>query len=179
MGKLEKSLCYLSGPMDFAKDHGIGWRQQFIKLVAPLGINCLDPTNKPVKIAGEVGEEKNHFHHLKEMAQWSELRKFAKEIRRYDLRFVDLSDFCVAYVDTSVYSFGTIDEIITCERQKKPVIGIFPQGLKKAPLWAFAIFRPEEMFEGIADAVDYLKKVSNNEIVADSRWVLIRQYMKG
>ena len=49
MGKLDGACGYLSGSMEYAKDHGVEWRRKFVSLVAEakLKIDLIDPTNKP------------------------------------------------------------------------------------------------------------------------------------
>ncbi len=174
MNQLQSALCYLSGPIDFAADDGRSWRKELKERISYLGIKCLDPTNKPHPMDSEVGWEKDKCKKLKAERQFDELRVFAKKIRRQDLRMIDYCDFVIAYIDTDIFMFGTVDEIITAERQKKPVLGIFPRGLTKAPLWAFAIFKQEEMFESLQECVTYLNQLDSSSGL-DPRWLIIRQ----
>ena len=44
MGKLKGSLAYLCGPIDYAADLGIGWRQLIKPKLRELGMYILDPT---------------------------------------------------------------------------------------------------------------------------------------
>jgi hypothetical protein len=48
-GKLDGLWCYLSGPMEFAADDGVGWRRKFVDLCKKekLNLNFIDPTQKP------------------------------------------------------------------------------------------------------------------------------------
>jgi len=168
--KLEHATCYLSGPIDYAKDDGIGWRSDFIKKSKHLNLTVLDPTNKPTSQKSEVGVEKDYHKNLRLKQDIVGLRDFAKKIRRVDLRFCDLCDFLIAYIDTDIYACGTWDEIIVCERQKKPIFGIFPKGIFNAPLWCYAMFRPNEMFSSVDELIQHLDGLSHSEL--DDRWVL-------
>lgn len=172
---LAGATCYLSGPIDFAADDGRSWRQEFINQSKHLNISIIDPTNKPIAGAGEVGTEKAYQKELRADHNLSGLRDFAKKIRRIDLRFCDLCDFLIAYIDTDIYSCGTWDEIIVCERQKKPIFGVFPKGVFNAPLWCFAMFRPGEMFESIEELIGHLEWLNKGQGPLDDRWVLFER----
>ena len=46
-GKLTNHRAYLAGPIDNAKDDGVGWRQLATPYLQERGIQILDPTDKP------------------------------------------------------------------------------------------------------------------------------------
>lgn len=164
---------YLSGPIEYANDHGIGWRTKFANLASNMELNILDPTNKPKHLFSETAKEKYNTKQLKQNNDLAGLRQFAKNIRRVDLRLVDLSSILVAYIDPKVHMFGTIDEVITAERQQKPLLAIVNGEKTDMSLWAYAIFRENEIFTSVEECVDYLQKINNGTIPIDNRWVLI------
>jgi nucleoside 2-deoxyribosyltransferase len=172
MNKLKNACVYLSGPIDFVDDDGVGWRRELISKTKHLNLKYLDPTNKPIGLGTEIAEEKALFKKLREEGNWLELRKYAKQIRRVDLRFCDLADFGIVYIDTSVHMCGSYNELHTMENQQKPVFGILKNGRKKAPLWLFAALRPQEMFGSIDDCVNHLSELNSGAVEMDQRWVL-------
>lgn len=173
MNKLKNSVCYLSGPMDFAPDDGILWRQSIRLNTQNIGIEWLDPTNKPNGMIREIKDNKQHIKTLKEQGKFNEVVTLAKQIRRCDLRMVDTCDFVILYVDTSVHMCGSYDEAITAERQKKPVLAIIKNGKKTAPLWLFGMVKLEEMFDTVIECSDYLQDLDAGRIDMDDRWVLV------
>lgn len=177
MDILDECVCYLIGGIEFMSDDGIGWRQKLIDMSWDNGVRVkfIDPCNKPVKIAGEIGPEKKKLQRLKEEGQWAEVKKIIHKIRRYDLRFVDYSDFLIVYIDPSVPTCGTWDEVFSAEDQKKPILVICKGGAVKAPVWLLDVVRTEEIFENLEDLVNHLVGINNGTIAMDDRWVLIRK----
>jgi hypothetical protein len=179
MGLLKSSRAYLSGAMDYAPDHGIGWRRKFIELTKHLEIGIIDPTNKPIPCTSELGPERQTMEILRSQGRWDELRSFVKRFRREDLRFCDIADFLVVGIDPTIHTVGTYDEVFTAERQKKPLLCIIEGGKKRLPYWDFAVFRTNEIFESVEECVGYLDGIDNGTIPLDDRWVLIGQYLQG
>jgi hypothetical protein len=158
---LRGAVGYLAGPIDFCPDLGTGtWREEIKKETAYLGINYIDPTSEILGCKRDVNTEQDLIKRYKSSGDYESLRIMMQDIRRKDLRSVDLSDFLVCYIDTNIFMFGSVDELITAERQCKPIFGIFPRGIQKAPSWAFAVFKPENMFTSIDGLVDELHRIS-------------------
>jgi hypothetical protein len=180
MGKLNEAICYLSGPIDKAKDLGRGWRKEFIAKTSNLGMQIIDPCNKPASFVHEVKGDVRTVTKMREEKQWVELQKFVKKFRREDLRFTDVSDFLVVYIDPDVPSYGTLDELFTAEDQKKPCFCICKGGIECLPTWLFGVFRLEEVFGSIDECVAHLMKIDNGEIniEEDRRWVLFRKELR-
>lgn len=175
---LKDARLYLSGPMDKANDHGISWRRDFIERSKFLNMAIMDPTNKPMPLASEVGEEKQAIVGYRERGEWDKLCKFVKQFRRSDLRMTDLADILVVYIDPDIPSWGTPDEVFTAERQKKPLLCIVKGGKKALPTWCFAVFEMNEVFETVDECIEYLTRIDCGEIAIDDRWVLIGKYLK-
>jgi len=180
MGKLDEATAYLSGPMEFVADHGVAWRRKFIKLsnAAGLNIHYIDPTNKPGGLEMQIGEDKETQVRLQNEGRFEKLRSYVGDYRRYDLRFVDLSDFLVAVVDPSVPQWGTANEVYVAEMQHKPRFCIIEGGMHKLPRWLFDVFSDEEIFESVEDVISHLVKLDSGEIDLDKRWVLVRKYIR-
>jgi hypothetical protein len=187
-GKLNSACCYLSGPMEFANDHGIGWRRKFIELAwnRGLDIDFIDPTNKPGGEELKVGEEKGYQAELQEAGKFLELRDYVARYRRYDLRFVDLSDFLIAVIDPTVHMCGTYNEIFIAEQQHKPCFFICEGGLKKLPRWLFDVVDLEDpnkgtrcnVFETLEQVIEELVAIDKGEISLSNKWVLIRKHIE-
>lgn len=135
---LEKTRCYLSGPMDFVGSRVIekylGWRAILTPILKAFAIRVLDPWNKPI-IRGHVNYGQEGVQPNKEAYEadfWTNAQTRVRFERDFwetvhiDLRMTDLSDFVVAFVPTNVYSVGTVHEIIVARLQFKPVLLISP-----------------------------------------------------
>jgi len=187
-GKLDESLCYLSGPMEYAKDNGVIWRRKFIKLCQQKGlqIKFIDPTNKPGKEDSLIEEDKKTQIELQETGQFLKLKQYVSAYRRADLRFVDISDFLVALVDPNVHMCGTYNEIFTAEQQHKPIFFVCEGGLKKLPRWLFGVIDLDDVsknkrcnvFENFEQVIEELEKINNGTLEMSHEWVLIRKYLE-
>lgn len=177
-GKLKDAVAYLSGPIDQATDLGIGWRQKFIEQAKSLDLDIIDPCNKPSGCAPEVKDGHRLADVLRSEKDWTNLQIFAKKLRREDLRFTDICDFVVVYINKAIYTVGTWDEVFVAERQKKPIFAIVEGGLAGLPTWLFGVFELNEVFSSVEECVAHLQKLNNGEIELDDRWVLIRDYLE-
>jgi hypothetical protein len=180
MKKLNEAVVYLSGPIDRAKDLGRGWRQEFIGKSAHLNMQIIDPCNKPSSFVHEIHGDLRTTSVLRQERKWNELQNFVKKFRREDLRFTDISDFIIVYIDPEVPMFGTLDELYTAEDQKKPCLCIIKGGIECLPTWLFAVFKLEEIFADIDECINYLNKINDGSINIenDYRWVLCRKELR-
>jgi len=178
MGKLDEAIVYLSGAIDRAKDFGKGWRNEFINKASHLGMQIIDPCNKPASFVHEVRGDVRTVTAMRENKQWEELQQFVKQFRREDLRFTDVSDFLVVYIDPDIPSYGTLDELFTAEDQKKPCLCIVNGGIEKLPTWLFGVFRLEEVFSSVEECISHLNKIDSGEIEMDRRWVIFRKELR-
>jgi len=178
-GVLDKSLAYLIGPIDEAKDQGIGWRRELIKLSQDYGlkIKFLDPTNKLEGLQQEVGTEQDRIIRYRERGRWKDLSNFMKVIVRVDLRQVDFSDFVIAKVDKNIHMCGSYHEIFVADIEKKPILTIIEGGKKNAPAWLFGILDHNLMFDDEEECVKYLVKINDGDVGLDDRWVLLRKQL--
>jgi len=177
---LDKTLCYLVGPIDEDPDDGKVWRMKLKNKIIEkkIGIQFLDPTDKLGNLAGEIGDEKAYHKKLKREHRWEELSKFMHKVGRHDLRQVDISDFIIAKIDRNIHLCGTYDEVFTADRQHKPILMIIEGGKENAPSWLFAFYDYNLMFDSDDECIEYLIKINDGEINIDDRWVLIRKYLK-
>jgi len=174
MGKLDGAKGYLAGAITYVDDDGVCWRKELKKYADILipRLSFLDPTDKPMGLGSEIGFEKGQAKKWKQDGEYDKLTRHVKKYRRYDLRMTDEAQFLIWYIDLDIFTVGSIDETINCEKQKKPLFAIIKQGKKNAPDWLFAMMKHQEMFESIQECVDYLAKLDSGEIEMDERWVL-------
>lgn len=180
MGKLNNAVLYLSGSMEADPQLGVGWRREFINLLKEKNLNIItiDPTNKPKSINNvNAEEEATYVNKLRNEEKWEELTKYVKKFTRADLRFCDLSDALILYVDTSIFMCGSIHEAVLCQIQKKPRFAIVKGGLKAMPSWLFGIFDYRCVFDSVEKCVEHLAGINAGTIKMDDKWVLIREHL--
>lgn len=175
MGLLNNSLAYLCAPIDRAADNGVGWRKEITPKLQNLGVKVIDPTCKPdINLYSENKDWIQHKKELRQAGNYKELARLMKKVRNLDLRFIDLSSFCLVYLDMESHPVGTLEEVFTANRQKKPCLIIFKQGISSCPDWLFGVFEKnwkEFFFEDEAGLLKYLNRVNDGKKVSD-RWVL-------
>lgn len=177
MAVLNSTITYLAGPIDKAKDLGVGWRKEFRIKAEHFGIKILDPTHKPNDMLSETAAEQATIHSLRSRHDWEGMTRYIKKIRHLDLRFVDLCDFVIAYVDPTIHMCGTYHEIFLASQQEKPILLIVNGGLDAMPAWLFSVVNYKEVFASIDDCIAYLDLIDRGIVNIDDRWVLIRNYL--
>ena len=156
MNRLKKSRVYLAGAIDRVLDRGMGWRDSISPFLKNLEIHI----NDPLKKLGDLGIEDSITHlkkkALKETQDYENLSFLMKEIRRIDLRLVDISDFLIVNLDLDTHPCGTYEEIFWANRQKKPIIIHMEQGKRNAPDWLFGAIPHDMIFSNWEEIKEYL-----------------------
>lgn len=164
MGRLYGSRCYLAGPMDKAKDGGVGWRQDLTPFLQNLGIVVLDPSNKKIDIGGETSVDRERRKFLKDSKQYDQLSSEVRLLRIVDLRMVDVTDFVIVNYDTETPMCGTMEEIFWANRIKHPVLFVCPQGKQAIHDWMFGTFPHDLFFSTWDELKKYLEYVNTTRI---------------
>jgi hypothetical protein len=161
--------------MDRAPDAGIGWRQHIKQDLNDLEIVWLDPTQKPIDIGLEDQESRARRALAKATGDYDTITKEMKIIRHVDLRMTDVADFVILHLDTDIYSFGTIEELVTANRMKKPIVVHIEQGKHSAPDWLFAMVPHQMIFSTWHEVYDYLRHIARDEkIELLDRWLFFQ-----
>lgn len=172
--RLRGLRVYLAGPIDHAKDDGIGWRDSLKPYLRRRGMKPLDPCAKPISYAtyGEVGDEKEKMMELKKMGRYFELSEQMRAICHVDLRMTDVSDCVIVYINPKIPMCGTIHELVNSLQQRKPTLVVIEGGKKNAPNWLFGIMDFNFMFDSFDDLKDFLTLVDEASFNPDmTRWV--------
>jgi hypothetical protein len=161
INNLKNTRTYLVGAMDRVKDGGITWRSQITPKLKAMGIKVIDPCKKTHIISEE--DARHWIEHYKDLKQYDKIRNEFGFIRSADLRCVDVSDFIIAHIDLSVHACGTYEEIVTANRQKKPILVWCEQGKQNAPNWLFFMLPHEHIFSSMQDLLDYVNHINTIE----------------
>jgi nucleoside 2-deoxyribosyltransferase len=184
--RLDKSLVYLLGPMEFAEDNGVNWRVEASNFLKNLNIGILNPVDKPSTHGKEDEETRNYIRECKERASFhlknndrisadkyiQEVVKFAKDIVSIDLRLCDKADFGLMYVNTEIYSCGTWVEYAHLNIQRKPVVCFTNNKcITTMPLWMFGQTNYHLMHSNLHNALNYIKSIhEDDDIDRLNRW---------
>jgi|GEM_PF-1186613 len=172
MNRLYNTRAYLCGAMDRVSDGGEVWRFRIRERLPHLGINWLDPTNKPIDIGKEDKESREIRNQAKKDGDYDLVATEMKPIRCVDLRMVDVCDFVVVYIDISTHACGTYEEVFLANRQKKPVLCVIEQGKENTPNWMLAALPHEYFFSSWEELYCYLERVAYDKTYKDTkgRW---------
>ena len=172
---LNKTKVYLIGAMEY--ENGEGWRNKVKETLNPLGITTFDPYHKP--FVDFISEDEEARRMLKTWMVDSEFDKVAermKDVRRDDLRLVDLSDFFIVYINPKIPSWGSAEEIYWANRLKKPIFLFVEGGKTKTPLWIMGTIPHKYIYNSLEEILDTLKKIDGGEKAIDSdRWRLLKE----
>tara|TARA_B100000676_G_C17804967_1_gene694264 strand:+ start:222 stop:806 length:585 start_codon:yes stop_codon:yes gene_type:complete len=162
MNRLFGMRTYLVGAMDRVEDGGVEWREQLEPELNKLGVVVFNPCNKAIPIADESEDSRRRRQKYKNAGAYNSAVEEMKEIRNVDLRMVDISDFIIANIDLDVHACGTYEEIVTANRQKKPIIVRMKQGKSHAPDWLLGMLGSSHnmIFETWEQIIDYLNDVN-------------------
>ncbi len=117
---LERTKCYLCGPMQYK--NGEEWRKLVTKSLKSINVTVFDPYDKPfIKDIIEGDKIRQNLEILIKDGKFDDVEKMMREIRYYDLNLVDRSDFIIANIDPKIPTFGSIEELATAVRMKKPI----------------------------------------------------------
>lgn len=175
MNRLKNHRVYLAGPIDAAPDLGIQWRVKAAKeLKNRYGLKVFDPLTKPIQGHSEKEEYIRKRHIAKLSGDFDFVAQTMKKIRKEDLRATDRCDFGLFYMTRDIPHYGTMEEFVTMNRSKKPVLVVFEQGREQVYDWLFGMVPHEYFFDSFDDVYNYLDQVAFSESFTDefNRWVL-------
>lgn len=172
---LKDMRTYLIGAMDRVPDGGIQWRDKITPYLQYLGIHVLNPCKKKTISIKEDDETRHWINYYKETEQYEKIRTNYGHIRNADLRCVDISDFVIAHIDISVHACGSYEEIVTANRQKKPILIWCEQGKHNAPNWLFFMLPHEHIFSTMEEVLDYLTYIDQSKNIKNlNRWFFFK-----
>jgi hypothetical protein len=175
ISNLSGSRCYLAGAMDRVKDGGVGWRQYITPYLEKINISVIDPCTNPIHGVVENEETRWWIDYYKETKQFHKIKTNFEHIRKADLRCIDISDFIIAHIDIDIHACGTYEEIVTANRQKKPILIWCKQGKSKAPNWLFFMLPEYHIFSNFAELYTYINFINTEKNIKNlNRWFFFK-----
>lgn len=171
LNNLKGMRTYLVGAMDRVPDGGIKWREYITPMLREMNVNVINPCTKPVENVKEDISTRQMIDYYKETGQFDKIRQEYGHIRNADLRCVDISDFIIAHIDMDVHMCGSYEEIVTANRQKKPILVWCKQGKQQAPNWLFFMLPHQHIFSSSEDMILYLLEINRSKDTSNfKRW---------
>lgn len=172
---LYKTKTYLVGPMQY--QNGEDWREWAQNILQNRGIVVFNPYHKPfIKDVQEGDIVRASLSDLQKEEKYDQLADKVKEIRVYDLNLVDRSDFIIALLKPDVPTYGSVEELVTAVRMKKPTFIAVEGGKKKCPLWIFGMFPHKYIYDSLEELMDMVCKIDDGTQPIDSdRWRLLKK----
>lgn len=176
-GLLFKTRCYLVGAIEAELDYGIGWREEIKASLKDLGIIFFDPCSKPfIKSVSEVKGDQDELKNLRKNKSYKKLSKLMGEIRAYDLRCVDNSNFIIFKFNPKILTCGSFEEIFLANVQRKPVFILCEDGVDQIPLWLFGTFPSRYFFSKKEDLIAKLRDINQGNMGEDEhKWKIFKE----
>lgn len=178
MNILNKTKTYLCGPMQYAD--GREWREDMTKFLQTMGITVFDPYKKPFINAPEEDEGiHQRMNTLMENGEFDEVAEHFRTVRAFDLSMVDRSDFIICYINPSVPTIGTVEELVTSVRMKRPTFIIVEGGKSKTPLWIMGMIPHKYIYNSFQEVKNVLTNINSGVKSLDSnRWRLFKPELR-
>jgi len=176
---LRDTRCYLVGGMQYVRD-GRSWRDKVKAELSVCNITFFDPYHKPfIHDIPENESSRAEMLHWMDTEQYDLVQQRMWDVRGYDLRLCDISDFFIVHLNPMEPTIGTIEEIITAVREKKPVFLSIEGSKKKCPLWLMGVVPHKYIYDNIDDIISTIKAIDAGIIKMNSaRWKLLNEYLR-
>ena len=178
MNILNKTKTYLIGPMEYAD--GRGWREDMTAFLGDMSVTVFDPYKKPFTNAPEEDEETHaRMDILMENGEYDEVHDHFKQVRAFDLSMVDRSDFIVCYLNPKVPTYGTVEELATAIKMKRPTFVVVEGGKKNTPLWVMGMMPHKYIYNSFDEVKMMLMNINIGIKSIDSdRWRLFKPELR-
>lgn len=174
MNVLKKTRTYLIGPMEYAD--GRQWREDMAAFLDEMNVTVFDPYKKPFYNAPrEDDNARQEISSWMEEGNYDKVAEYFSEVRAFDLSMVDRSDFIICYLNPSVPTFGTMEELVTAIRMKRPTFIVVEGGKQHTPLWVMGMLPHRYIHNNFDELKEVLRNIDSGKKNIDSeRWRLFK-----
>jgi nucleoside 2-deoxyribosyltransferase len=178
MSVLKKTRTYLIGPMEYAD--GRGWREDMTEFLNEMNVTVFDPYKKPFYNAPKEDNDTRDII-LQKMndGNYDDVAEHFKQVRAFDLSMVDRSDFIICYLNPAVPTFGTMEELVTAVKMKRPTFIVVEGGKKYTPLWVMGMLPHKYIYNNFTEIKEVLENInSGKKIIDNERWRLFKPELR-
>lgn len=182
-------LCYLAGAIDFDRDGGRSWREEWTRRLIEIGFKphqILNPCRKPLKNTSfNLDNEAEIMNLHRSDKDWDKLTEAMSQIVHIDLRLVDKSDIIfvnfpkVAGSHMQVPTYGTIHEMVVARQQRKPVYMVWEGGKETCSAWLMWLVGHQNVFSSLDELLLRLKDISSGNVAYNAKDWLLLDFNKG
>ena len=178
MNILKKTKTYLIGAMEYAD--GTKWREDMTVFLHDINVTVFDPYKKPfINAPKEDSETHRKLYALMQAEEYDEVAAHFKQVRAFDLSMVDRSDFIICYINPKVPTFGTVEELATAVRMRRPTFIIVEGGKKNTPLWIMGMIPHKFIYNNFDEVKNMLTNINTGVKSIDSdRWRLFKEELR-
>lgn len=140
---------YLSGPIEYSKDHGVSWRIKATKIAESLG-NGIEVLN-PIEFNRVLDEENKS---VREKKDWHDpaFRRYMSKIINRDMSSAQACDVTLVKWESGPVSAGTVSEMTGAFRAGKPVLLVKSNKVKISDIPGWALGTITEFHETLEEA---------------------------
>jgi nucleoside 2-deoxyribosyltransferase len=179
MNILKKTKTYLAGAMQYETD-GRSWRDDMTEFLQEINVTVFNPYEKPF-INAPKEDENTHARMAALMAngEFDEVHDHFKQVRAFDLSMVDRADFIICYINPSVPTFGTIEELSTAIKIKRATFVVVEGGKQNTPLWIMGMLPHKYIYNSFKEVKNMLSDIDKGIKNIDSdRWRLFKEKLR-
>ena len=159
--------------MQYADGRGI--REKLKDEFRKYGIVMYDHYNKPFVEA--VREDEIYRSNFKKWIDEENYDRITmeKNIRTFDLKLIDISDFIVFVFDPTIMTCGSWEEFFWANRMKKPIFFVNTAGKKKTPTWVFWTIPHKYIYSSVEEMLQRIADINSGKHPIDNdRWKLLK-----
>jgi nucleoside 2-deoxyribosyltransferase len=156
---------YLSGPIEYAEDHGVGWRDQVKKAFANSSVQVIDPCDSSLELLAIHGiESVDAYHALKYGSPEDQelFRTATQSLISHDLEEVRKADLLLTKV-SHVASGGTSGEITLARFLGVSVLAFCTDNIQEVSGWVQSI--PDLLIIGPNSLQEAMEHMSSPEFI--------------
>lgn len=172
---LDKTTCTVIGAMQYSVN-GRDVRAFLTEELRKHGITVYDHYRKP--FVDSVDEDESVHAQLREWLKEEKYDEIAskRNIRSFDLKLVDISDFVIFVFDPDVPTCGSWEEFFLANRAKRPIFFVNIKGKQRTPLWVFWTIPHKYIYSSLADVLKTIGDIDSGKHPIDSeRWKLLKK----
>lgn len=171
---LKGTTCTVIGAMQYSAD-GRNVREYIGAKMAERGITVYDHYNKPFIDAVEEHEDRrDYMRSLLEKEDYDAISSL-KNIRTFDLKLIDISDFIVFVFDPKVLTCGSWEEFFLANRNKRPIFFVNTAGKKNTPFWVFWTIPHKYIYSSVEEMLRKIDDIDTGKHPIDNeRWKLLK-----
>lgn len=171
---LRGTTCTVIGSMQYADGRKI--REEMKERLGKYGIVMYDHYNKP--FIEEAKEDESYRENFKRWIENEDYDSLAREknIRTFDLKLIDISDFVIFVFDPTVLTCGSWEEFFWANRMKKPIFFVNTAGKKKTPYWIFWTIPHKYIYSSVEEMMSRIDDIDSGKHPIDNdRWKLLKK----